>query len=172
MGIAVSLPGDTIYGGWQDAVKDHILPIGYQTDLDHFPEAEFLQIVAGFWQLRPASDELATASAANKIPGRQEMDEGGVRLVKDCGKKLTNRIKLKDKLFPPVPGVHPAQVIIRNIFLAANAPYGSKWNLATAVQNAGAGAPNALTANAPGPAQFQPAQSAGPYQIPTPPPNP
>jgi len=172
IGIAVGLQGDAIYSAWRDAVKNQMLARGYQTDLHHFPDAEFLQIVASFRQLRPTCDELATASAANDIPGMQEVDEAVVQLVKDCGKKLTNTINLKDEPCPQVPGVPPAQVIVPNILLPANAPPGSQWGLATAVQNAGAGAPNALTANAPGPAQFQPAQAAGPYQIPPPPPNP
>jgi len=141
-------------------------------DLPHFPDAEFRQIVAGFRQLRPAWDELASTSAAKDIPGMQEVDDAVVQLVKDCGKKLTNTINLKNKPFPQVPGVPPAQVIFPNILLSANAPPGSQWGLATAVQNEGAGSPNAPTANAPVPAQFQPAQAAGPYQIPPPPPNP
>jgi len=172
MGIAVVLHGDAIYGTWRDAVKEQMLARGYQTDLHHFPDAKFLQIVAGFRQLRPAFDEHATASAANDIPGMQDVDEAVVQLVKDCGKKLTNTINLKNKPFPQGPGVPPAQVIVPNILLPANAPPGSQWGLATAVQNAGTGAPNAPTANAPEPAQFQPAQAAGPYQIPPPPPNP
>jgi len=102
-----------------------MLARGYQTDLHHFPDVEFLQIVAGFWQLRPACDELATASAANDIPGMQEMDEAVVQLVKDCGKKLTNSINLKNKLFPQVLGVPPAQEIVPNILLPANAPPGA-----------------------------------------------
>ena len=95
-----------------------------------------------------------------------------VQPVKDCGKKLTNTINLKNKPFPQVPGVPPAQVIVPNILLPPNAPPGSQWGLATAAENAGAGATNAPTATAPGPAQFQPALAAGPYQIPPPPPNP
>jgi len=92
-----------------------MLARGYQTDLHYFPDAEFLQIVAGFGQLRPACDELATASAANDIPGMQEVDEAVVQLVKDCGKKLTNTINLKNKPFLQVPGVPPAQVIVPNL---------------------------------------------------------
>jgi len=88
------------------------------------------------------------------------------------GKKLTNTINLKNNPFRQVPGVPPVQVIVPNILPPANAPPGSQWGLATAVHNAGAGAPNAPTANAPGAAQFQPAQAAGPYQIAPPPPNP
>jgi len=101
-----------------------------------------------------------------------EVDAAVVQLVKNCGKKLTNTINLRNKPFPQVLGVPPAPVIVLNILLSANAAPGSQWGLATAVQNAGAGAPNAPTANAPGPAQFQPAQAAGIYQIPPPPPNP
>jgi len=172
MGIAVGVEGDAIYGAWRDAVKDQMLARGYQTDLHQFPGAEFRQIVAGFRQLRPACDELATASAANDIPGMQAVDVAVVQLVKDTGKKLTNTINLKNKLCPQVPGVPPAQVIVPNILLPANAPPGNQWGLPTAVQNAGAGAPNAPTANAHRPAHFQPAQAAGPYQIPPPPPNP
>jgi len=71
-----------------------------------------------------------------------------------------------------VPGIPPAQVIVLNILLPANAPPRSQWGLAIAIQNAGAGTPNAPTVNAPGPAQFQPARAAGPYQIPPTPPNP
>jgi len=149
-----------------------MLARGYQTDLHHFPDAEFLQIVAGFWQLRPACDELATASALNNIPGMQEVDEAVVQLVKDCGKKLTNTIRLKNKQFPQVPGVPQAQAIVLNILLPTNAPPGSQWGLAKAVQNAGAGAPSAPTASAPRPAQYQPAHAAGPYQIPPRRPNP
>ena len=172
MGIAVGLQDDAIYGAWRDAVKDQMLARGYQTDLHHFPEAEFLQIVAGFRPLKPTCDELATASAANDLSGMPEVDKAVVQLGKDCGKKLTNTINLKSKPFPQVPGVPPAQVIFPNILLPANAPPVSQWGLATAVENAGAGAPNAPTANAPGPAQFQRAQAAGPYSIPPPPPNP
>jgi len=69
MGIAVGLQGDAIYGAWREAVKDQMLVRGYQTDLHHFPDAEFLQIVAGLRHLRPACDELATASATNDIAG-------------------------------------------------------------------------------------------------------
>ena len=148
-----------------------MLARGYQTDLHHFPDGEFLQIFASFHQLRPVCDKLATASAANDISGMQEEDEAVVQLVEDCGKKLTNTINLKNRPFPQVPGVPAVQVIVPNILLPANAPPGSQWSLATAVQNAGAGAPNAPTANAPGPAQFQPGQASGPYQIPPAPPN-
>jgi len=150
MGIAVGLQGDTIYGAYHDAVKDQMVARGYQTDLHHFPDAEFLQIVAGFRQLRPACDELATACAANDIPVMQEVDESVVKLVKDFAKKLTNTINLKNKLFPQVPRDPPVQVIVPNILLPANAPPGSQWGLATAEQNAGVGAPNAATAKHPG----------------------
>jgi len=56
MGIVVGLQGDAIYGAWQEAVMDQMLARGYQTDLHQFPDAEFLQIFAGFRQLRPTCD--------------------------------------------------------------------------------------------------------------------
>jgi len=143
IGIAVGLQADAIYGVWQDAVKAQMLARGYQTDLHHFPDAEFLQIVAGFQQLRHTCDECATTPAANNIPGMQEVDKLVVQLVKACGKKLTNTINMKNKPFPQVPGVSREHVIVLTILLPGNAPPGSQWGLATAVQTPGAGAPNA-----------------------------
>ena len=61
MGIALGLQGDAIYCASRDAVKDQMLGRGYQMDLHQFPNAEFLQIVAGFRQLSPACDQLTTA---------------------------------------------------------------------------------------------------------------
>jgi len=87
MGIVVGLQGDAIFGTCRDTVKYQMLARGYQTDLHHFPEAEFLQIVARFPQLRSVCDELTTAPALNNIPGIQELDKAVVQLVKDCGKK-------------------------------------------------------------------------------------
>jgi len=72
--------------------------------------------------LRPACDELATAPAANDIPRMQEVDEAVVQLVKNCGKKLTNTIKIPNKLFRQVPGVPPAQVRLLDMLLPPNAP--------------------------------------------------
>jgi len=143
-----------------------MLARGYQTDLHHLADSGFLKIVAGFRQLRPTCEDLATASAANNIPVMQKGDTAVVQLVNDCGKRLTNTINLNNKQLPEVPGVPPAQVIVPNILLPANTPPWSQWALAIAVQNAGTGAPNAPTANSPRPAQFKPAQAAGPYQIP------
>jgi len=60
---------------WQDAVKDHMLARGYISDNWHFPDAEFKQLVEGMRRLKPACDELATASAANNMGSMQEIDE-------------------------------------------------------------------------------------------------
>jgi len=125
MGVAVGLQGDAIYSAWQNGVKDQMLARGYQTDLHYFPDAELLQLVTGFRQLRPACNELATECAANDIPCMQEVDEAVVQLVKDGGKKLTNTITLKNKPFPQGPGVAPAHVLVPNILLAAKALPGS-----------------------------------------------
>jgi len=47
MGIPAGSIGNLIYGTWRDAVKNQMLARGYLTDLHHFPDVEFQQIVAG-----------------------------------------------------------------------------------------------------------------------------
>jgi len=76
-------PPESLY--WRDAVKESMLARGYISDNWHFPDAEFQQIVEGMRRLKPACDELATASAANNIASMQEIDEALLQLVKDCG---------------------------------------------------------------------------------------
>ena len=165
--------GDPIYSTWRDTVNNQMLARGYLTDLHHFADIEFQQIVTGVRPLRPVCDELATALTANDIPRIQEVDETILQLIKDCGKRLTNTIKRPNKPFSPVPGVPPAQVAVLDMLLPANPPPRSQWGLATAVQNAGAGPPNTPPANTPRPAQIRPpAPAAGPYQNPPPPLNP
>jgi len=63
------------YLGWRDAVKDEMLASGYISDNLHFPDAEFQQIVAGMRRLKPACDELATASAANNMASMHKIDK-------------------------------------------------------------------------------------------------
>jgi len=75
-----------IYVCWRDAVKDQMLSRGYISDNWHFPDAEFQQIVADMRRLKPACDELATASAANNMASMQEIDEAVLQLFKDRGK--------------------------------------------------------------------------------------
>jgi len=105
---------------WRDAVKDQMLARGYISDNWHFPDAEFQQIVEGMRRLKPACDELATASAANNMASMQEIDEAVLQLVKDCGKKLANTIRTNNHVPPPGPGVPPAQVIVRPMLLPLN----------------------------------------------------
>jgi len=102
-----------------------MLARGYLTHLHHFPDLEFQQIIASIRRLRPACDELPTASAVNNIPWMQEVDEPVIQLVKDCGKKLTNTIKRPNKPFPQVPGVPLAQVRALDMLLHANTPPGA-----------------------------------------------
>ena len=123
-----------------------MLARGYISDNWHFPDAEFLQIVAGMRRLKSACDELATASAANIMATMQEIAEAVLQLVKDCGKKLTKTIETNNYVPPPGPGVHPAQVILKPILLPLNAPPHCQWSSATAVPNAGP-----VVQNAPGP---------------------
>jgi len=84
-----------------------MLARGYISDNCHFPDAEFQQIVAGMRRLKPACDELATASAANNIASMQEIDEAVLQLVKDCEKKLTKTIETNNHVLPPGPGSPP-----------------------------------------------------------------
>ena len=90
-----------VYVCWRDAVKDQMLARGYISDNWHFPDAEFQQIVARMRRLKPACDELATASAANNMASMQEIVEAVLQLVKDCGKKLTKTIETNNHVPPP-----------------------------------------------------------------------
>jgi len=124
-------------------------------------------------RLKPACDELTTASAANNTASMQEIDEAVLQLVKDCGKKLAHTIRTNNHVPPPGPGVPPAQVIVRPMLLPLNAPPQCQWSIATAVvPNAGQVGQNAPLANAPGPAQNVPAAPAGAQAVPPPPANP
>jgi len=148
---------------WQDALKDQMLARGYISDNWHFPDAQFQQIVEGMRRLKPACDELATASAANNMASMQEIDKAVLQLVKDCGKKLANTIRTNNHVPPPGPGVPPVQVIVRPMLLHLNAPPHCQWSIATAVvPNAGQVDQNTPLANAPGPAQNVPAPPANP----------
>jgi len=93
---------------WRDAVKDQMLARGYISDNWHFPDAEFQQIAEGMGRLKPACDELATASAANNMASMHEIDEAVLQLVKDCGKKLANTIRTNNPVAPPGQGIPPA----------------------------------------------------------------
>jgi len=152
------------YLTWRDAVKDQMLARGYITDNSQFPDAEFQQIVGGMRRLKPACDELTTASAVNNMPSMQEIDEAVLQLVKDCGKKLAHTIKTTKKV-PPGPGVPPGQVIVNPVLLPLNAPAQCQWSIATAVPNGGP-----VVQNAPGPAQNAPAPPANPQAQNNPPP--
>jgi len=151
------------YQCWRNAVKDQMLARGYISNNWHFPDAEFQKIVEGMRRLKPACDELASASAANNMASMQEIDETVLQLVKDCGKKLANTIRTNNHVPPPAPGVPPAQVIVRPMLLPLNPPPRCEWSIATAVvPNVGPVGQNALLANAPGPAQNVPARLANP----------
>ena len=117
---------------------------GYILDNWHFPDAEFQQIIEGMRRLKPARDELATASAANNIASMQEIDEAVLQLVKDCGKQLANTIRINNHVPPPGSGVPCAHVIVRPMLLPLNAPPQCQWSMATAVvPNAGPADPEA-----------------------------
>jgi len=159
-----------VYICWRDAVKDQMLARGYISDNWHFPDAEFQQIVTGMGRLKPACDELATASAANNMASMQEIDEGVLQLVNDSRKKLTKTIETNNHVPPPGPGIPPAQVILNPILLLRHAPPQCQWSIAIAVLNAGPVVQNARQANAPGRAQNVPAPAANPQPQNNPPP--
>jgi len=167
--LAMGVPHLTInkpppeYRCWGDAVKDQMLARGYISESWHFPDAEFHEIVEGMRRLKPACDELATASAANNMASMQEIDKTVLQLVKDCGKKLANTIGTNNHVPPPGRGVPPAQVIVRPMLLRLNAPPQCQWSIAMAVvPNAGPVRQDAPLANAPGPALKVPAPPANP----------
>ena len=105
-----------------------------------FPDAYFYQIVEVMRRLCPASDTLATASAANNDIGMQQADDAVVQIAKDCGRKLMNTLancaaaQLRGAKVAPLgqPGVPPAQVIISNLLLPTNRP--AQWGPRLPVQ--------------------------------------
>jgi len=154
-------PPEYLY--WRDAVKDQMSARGSISDNWHFPDAEFVRIVEGMRRLKPARDELATASAANNMASMQVIDEAVLQMVKDCGKKLANTNRTNNHAPPPGPGTPPAQVIVRPMLLPLNAPPQCQWSIATpVVPNAGPVGQNAPLANAPGRAQNIPAPPVNP----------
>jgi len=108
------------YLSWRDAGKDQMLARGYISGNWHFRDAKFQQIVEAIRRLKPACDELATASAANNMASMQEIDEAVLQLVKDYGKKVANTIRTNNYVPPPCPGVPPAQPIVRPMLLPLN----------------------------------------------------
>jgi len=149
-----------------------MLARGYISDNGHFPDAEFQQSVEGMRRLKPACDQLATASEANHMASMQEIDEAVLQFVKDCGRKLANTVRTNNHVPPPGPGVPPAQVIVRPMLLPLNVPPQCQWCIATAVvPNAGPVGHNPPLTNAPGPAQNVPAPPACAQAVPAPPAN-
>jgi len=117
--------------------------------------------------LKPACDELATASAANNMASMQEINEAILQFVKDCGKKLAKTIRTNNHVPPPSPGIPPAQGIVRPMLLPLNAPPQCQWSFAMpVVQNAGPVGQNAALANASGLAQNVPAPPPGAQAVP------
>ena len=114
--------GEALYGQWWDTVKDQMLARIY-ADIYQFPDAEYQQIFTGMRRLVPVCNALAMASAAHNIPLIQEIDEGVIPLVKECGKKSTNTPG-KEVRGAPRPrnlGVLPAQVVVHRTILPLGA---------------------------------------------------
>lgn len=58
-----------------------------------YPDANFQSIAKDMRRLRPASDQLATALAANNQARIQDNEEAVIPIVKDCARKLSNGVK-------------------------------------------------------------------------------
>jgi len=68
-----------LYGEWQEAVKDHLLPRCFRK-ICTFSDHHFQHIVASMRALRPACDSLVTAAAANNRARMRQIDEAVVQL--------------------------------------------------------------------------------------------
>ena len=148
-----------LYAAWRDCAKDLMLARNYVPGprAMTYPDADFQPIVAGMRRLRPACDQLATASAANNLARIQDIDEAVVHLVKDCVRKLFNTVKTNGAP-PGQPGVPFAQVIVPGILLSTNIP--AQWGLATAVPNVAPVPQNVPPGNPPPGAPLPPAPPA------------
>ena len=159
-----------VYKAWRDLAKDLMIARNYVPGAKAgiYPDADFQAIVAGMRRLRPACDELATASAANNLARIEDIDEAVVYLVKDCVTKLFNTIKTQGPAAAQgQPGVPFAQVIVPGILLSTNIP--AQWGLATAVPNVALVPQNAPPGNAP---PAPPGNNQAPALLPPPPPPP
>jgi len=116
------------YLTWRDTVKGQMLASGNIIDNNQFPDAEFQQIIGGIRRLKPACDELATASAVNNMISIQQIDKAVLPLVNDCRNKLAHTIKTTKKM-PPRPGIPPGPVIVNPVLLPLNAPAQCQWSL-------------------------------------------
>ena len=139
-----------MYSAWRDLAKDLMIARNYVPGgrAAVYPDADFQPIVAGMRRLRPACDELATASAAGDVARMRDIDEAVVHLVKDCVVKLFNTIKTRGPAaVQGQPGVPFAQIIVPGVLLSTNIP--AQWGLATAVPNVALVPQNAPPGNAP-----------------------
>jgi len=149
MGSPASNAGAVVYKEWRRLVKDQLVARNF-TPLANFAIGQFQQIVAGMRRLRPASDQLATESAANNVARMREADEAIVQLVKDCVSQLTTttneqlQVVAKGQPAPALgqPGVPTAQVIVPPLLQPLGAPI--QWGLATADPNPALVPQNAL----------------------------
>ena len=141
---------NSVYKAWCDLAKDLMIARNYAPGARAgiYPNADFQAIVAGMSRLRPACDELATASAANNLAHLEDIHETVVHLVKDCVTKLFNIIKTQGPAAAQgQPGVPFAQVIVPGILLSTN--ISAQWSLATAVPNVALVPQNALSGKVP-----------------------
>jgi len=141
MSFPASNAGPVVYKEWWRLLKNQLAARNF-TPVTNCAIREFQQIVGGMRRLRPACDQLATESAANKVALMREANEAIVQLVKDCMSKLTTtmnkqlQVVAKGQPAPALgqPGVPTIQVIVPPQLLPLGAPI--QWGPATADPNA------------------------------------
>jgi len=125
-----------VYKESRRLVQEGLVARNYRP-LANFTIREFQQMVAGMRRLRPAYDQLATASAANNMACMQEADELIVQLVNDCMSKVTTtenkQLQIVAKGEPVAglgqPGVPTVYMIVPPLLLLLSAPI--QWGPAT-----------------------------------------
>ena len=101
-----------MYSAWRDLAKDLMIARNYVAGgmAAVNPDAGFQPIVAGIRRLRPACEEIATASAAGYVARMRNIDEAVVHLVRHCVVKLFNITRTRGPAAvqgqPRVPFVH------------------------------------------------------------------
>ena len=113
-----------LYTVWRNCVKDQLIARGFAPvgpKAANYPDADFLPIYTGMRTLRPASNYIMSAVAANDMQRLEDIEEAGVSLVKDSCWKLNNT-KNQGNIRVPNPLIPTAQVVVVASLLPPGAP--------------------------------------------------
>jgi len=138
-----------MYPEWRNCANDQMIPPDFAPEgqtAKNFPEADFLPIYTGMRTLRPASDLIVSAVAANDMYRVEDIEEAVVELVKDSCRKL-NDTNNKGKMVVPNPAIPPGQVVVHASLQPPGAP--NQWGAATTIGNPGQLPPNPPPAHVP-----------------------